>query len=403
MNQQERTSTFSVAANYEPSIVPQLSRHPVSEVYGKLPRDLVGGGRPSYLGTDQSFRQLEDYVGALRDAGIRFNYLFNSACLGNREWSRGWQRKFDRLSDKLLKMGTDTFTVSTPYLLEVMRTRHPELRLKVGIFAQVDTPRRARFWEELGADAITLESFSINRNFARLKEIRDAVNCDLQLIVNHCCLPNCPMQVYHQNGFAHSSDRTGRLFIDYCFFKCSRLRCLDPSLYIKSAWIRPEDLGAYEDLGYHSFKLTERGLPSNEVLKRVQAYSARKFEGNLAELLLFCGSGQVQQRGIKWLLRHFFKPSQVLPWKLKSLYRLADEQGMFSALDELPVRIDGNRLPVDFLEKFRTLDCSNTDCRQCGYCATVAESTVRIDEEYRQRVLQHGAAAEQSLLDGSFW
>jgi RNB domain len=32
--------------------------------------------------------------------------------------------------------------------------------VRVGIYGQVDTPRRARFWEELGADAITLESFS---------------------------------------------------------------------------------------------------------------------------------------------------------------------------------------------------------------------------------------------------
>jgi len=52
-------------------------------------------------------------------------------------------------------------------------------------------------WEELGADAITLESFSINRNFRRLAAIRQAVRCDLQLIANHVCLLNCPLQTYH--------------------------------------------------------------------------------------------------------------------------------------------------------------------------------------------------------------
>jgi len=37
--------------------------------------------------------------------------------------------------------------------------------------------RRGRpgFWEDLGADAITLESFSINRNFHRLADRRQAV------------------------------------------------------------------------------------------------------------------------------------------------------------------------------------------------------------------------------------
>jgi hypothetical protein len=101
--------------------------------------------------------------------------------------------------------------------LEVFKSRFPEFKVKVGLFAQVDTPLRARFWEDLGADAINLESFSINRDFERLTAIRAAVRCDLQLIANHCCLPNCPMQSYHQNGFAHSSDGSRTLFMDYCF------------------------------------------------------------------------------------------------------------------------------------------------------------------------------------------
>jgi len=138
----------------------------------------------------------------------------------------------------------------------------------------VDTPRRARFWEELGADAITLESFSINRNFRRLAAIRQAVHCDLQLIANHVCLMNCPLQSYHQNGFAHASDDSSTLFIDYCLLRCSRMRLADPSQFIKSAWIRPEDIAAYVAMGYTTFKLLERGIPSAELLRRIQAYSA---------------------------------------------------------------------------------------------------------------------------------
>jgi glycine betaine catabolism B len=58
---------------------------------------------------------------------------------------------------------------------------------------------------------------------------------------------------------------------------------------IKSAWIRPEDLPAYEAMGYTTFKLLERGIPSAELLRRVKAYSERRFDGNLAELLLSYG------------------------------------------------------------------------------------------------------------------
>ena len=42
---------LTVPANYDLEVVPALARYPVTEVYGKLPGDLVGGGRPSYMGT----------------------------------------------------------------------------------------------------------------------------------------------------------------------------------------------------------------------------------------------------------------------------------------------------------------------------------------------------------------
>ena len=256
---------------------------------------------------------LARYVAVLQQHGIAFNYLLNSSCQGNREWTRPWQKRFMRLLDWLGNIGIRHVTVSTPFLLEVIKARRPQFTVKVGIYAQVDTPRRARFWEDLGADAINLESFSINRDFSRLAAIRKAVRCDLQLIANHCCLPNCPLQSYHQNGFAHSSDGSRTIFIDYCFLRCSQMRLEDPSLFIKSAWIRPEDLARYEALGYTTFKLIERGMPSAELLKRVAAYSARRFEGNLAELLLPYCFDQPIRRSRFWILRYFFKPFQLAP------------------------------------------------------------------------------------------
>ena len=277
---------FSLAANYDMDLVPALAAHPVDEVYGKFHTDGISGGRPRYLSTPFSSDELRRYISLLDRHGMAFNYLLNGSCFGNHEWTRPWQKKVTDLLNKLGELGVSRVTVSTPFLLELVKRRFPGFKVRVGIYAQIDTPRRARFWEDLGADALTLESFSINRDFRRLAAIRQAVRCDLQLIANHACLLNCPLQSYHQNGFAHASDNTSTLFIDYCFLRCSRIRLTDPSQFIKAAWIRPEDLKVYEAMGYTTFKLLERGIPSEELLKRVKAYSERRFDGNLAELLL---------------------------------------------------------------------------------------------------------------------
>ena len=307
------------------------------------------------------------------------------------------------LLDKVGDWGVRRVTVSTPFLLELLKRRYPQFKVRVGIYAQVDTPRRARFWEDLGADAIVLESFSINRNFRRLGAIRQSVRCDLELIANHVCLMNCPMQTYHQNGFAHASDDTSTLFIDYCLLHCSRMRLIDPSQFIKSAWIRPEDIAAYVAMGFATFKLLERGIPSAELLRRVHAYSAGRFEGNLAELLLSYGFKDPVRKESFWALRHFWKPRQVNPRRLKPLRDLAQLQGWQTPLPECPINVDTRHIPEDFLEGFRERDCTTLDCKACGYCERIAVKAVSISSEYRTKVLSKYADMDDSMLTGALW
>jgi collagenase-like PrtC family protease len=394
---------LSVAANYDPDLAVTLSGFAVAEVYGKFPADFVGGGRPSYMGTPLGWKELADYVALLDKHGIAFNYLLNSSCLGNREWGRRWQRKLMRLLDRLGAMGIRRLTVATPYLLERIKATFPQFYVKVGIYAQIDTPRRARFWRDLGADALTLESFSINRDFETLRAIREAVDGELQLIANHPCLPNCPMQPYHQNGFAHSSDGSRGLFIDYCFLHCTRKRLQDPSLLIKAGWIRPEDIGFYEQLGYEHFKLLERGIPSAELLRRVAAYSRRTSGEDLAELILPYGFTKAPRKQRFWLLRHFLRPGQVRPWRLGPYHALLKEQGMLFALDRNPFRIDSARIPGDFIAGFEQRRCSHLSCEDCRYCEDIAAQAVTVEPAFRDTQLVRLKQANESLVKGGLW
>ena len=257
-------------------------------------------------------------------------------------------------------------------------------------------------WEDLGADSLNVWN-SINRDFERLAAIRDAVRCDLQLIANHLCMPNCAMQNYHQNGFAHSSDGSRNIYIDYCVLRCSQKRLEDPSLFIKSGWIRPEDLSRYEALGYTTFKLVERGMPSEELLKRVAAYSARRFDGNLAELLMSYGFKKTPRRSPLWVLRYFFKPFQLSPHKLLRLLGLVRSQGMLFPKDHLPVEIDSSKIPENFLDGFKTRDCAARNCESCGYCETISRKAVRIEADFHSKSLEQFRDVQGSMASGQLW
>jgi hypothetical protein len=294
-------------------------------------------------------------------------------------------------------------TVSNPYLLELIKKRYPHFKIKVGIYAQVDTPERARFWENLGADSITLESFSINRAFERLKEIRRAVDCDLQLIVNHFCLPNCAMQPYHQNQFAHASDGSRRLFLDYCFLHCTLLRLKTPQLFIQAGWIRPEDLNIYEKMGFTSFKLMERNIPSENLLQRVSAYSDRSFKGNLAELILSYGFSKSLPKHTFWNWRFFLRPFSANPLRLLPLLRLVRQQGMLFPKDSFPVNIDSAKIPPDFLEHMRDQGCGEFGCRSCGYCEETAAAALTIERPYLEESIARLREVRDSMISGGLW
>ena len=308
-------------------------------------------------------------------------------------------KKLNRLLEWLGCMGVERLTVSTPFLLERIKACWPEFAVKVGIYAQVDTPRRAKFWQDLGADSLTLESFSINRDFRRLKAIRAAVDCDLQLIANHPCLPNCALQVYHQNCFAHSSNGSGRMFIDYCFLKCSRQRMQDPSFLIKAGWIRPEDTSYYEKLGYGNFKLLERGIPSNDLLGRVEAYSRRISPANLADLILPYGFRQAPQKQPFWFMRHFFRPTQINPLRLKFLFHFIRKQGMLFPVAKRMFTIDSSSIPANFIEGFESRNCAERDCEKCGYCHDIAAKAVSVDPDISKIQLPRLKRIETMLVD----
>ena len=53
---------LSLAAKYDFDLVPKLRPYPVADAYGKFAADLAGGGRPSYMGTALTKKDLADYI-----------------------------------------------------------------------------------------------------------------------------------------------------------------------------------------------------------------------------------------------------------------------------------------------------------------------------------------------------
>jgi len=400
--------TLSVATNFRPDFADAMAGYPVTEAFGKLTSDRIGGGRASFMLQPLGVSGFRRHVQELRERGIGFNYLLNPACMDNREFTRSGQRDLMRMLDFVEDCGIGAVTISLPFLLPIIKRRYPKLKVRVGVYARVDCVSKARFWEDMGADCITLESISVNRDFGALERIRKAIRLELQLIVNSNCLMHCPLSGQHMVNLSHASQKGHKshgFMIDYCVLKCSHEKLKDPANYLRSEFIRPEDLGAYIDIGYSSFKVLERGAPTPVMAKRVRAYSEGRFDGNLLELIQPYGYKESTAGGTAGRLgfwRYFLRPDAARISGLMKLRRLAAKRGMLSPLEGEPVYLDNKALD-GFIEGFRDRDCRETGCGTCGHCAMYAKRAVRVDEVYRAEMLRLYDEAFEDMYSGKLW
>ena len=393
---------FSVASNFDDALIDALEDYPVTDIFGKFTSDRIGGGRASFMFPPLSEGRFRAHVSRALKMGIGFNYLINPACMDNREHTRAGQRDLYRLLEYIDDCGVTCVTLSLPSLLPVVKKRHPGLKVRVGVYARVDGVTKAKFWEDLGADCITLESISVNRDFGTLEGIRKAVKVELQLIANSNCLMFCPLSGQHMVNLSHASQKghaSRGFMIDWCALRCSYERLREPAGYLRSEFIRPEDVKTYADMGYTSFKILERGLPTDIMARRVKAYYEGKFEGNLLELIQPYGLKEKRATGGFW--RYFFRPGQVRMSRLMRIKKLAERRGMLAPLEGDPVYLDNGALD-GFLEGFRGRDC-RSGCGKCGHCEAYAKKAVRVEEKYRAELLKEYAEVFGEMSDGTTW
>jgi collagenase-like PrtC family protease len=363
-----------VSTNWDPALLgPMVQTGVVEELWGKLAFDAVGGPRPGFLLPQVKREEVAEFVRACHSHGLTFNYLLNALSLDNIQYSR---EGFDRIVELIrwvAEIGCDTVTVGTPYMIRLVRTHAPDLRIKVSTVARVNNAQMARRYEDLGVAEIIVDE-NINRNFHMLKAIRQAVDCELELIVNCCCMWPCPAMSDHVISDGHASQEhhlRSHCYLQLPHFCCTRERFSNPTEIVKARWIRPEDLAEYEAIGYTKFKVVERFKNTTALLHHVMAYANRRFDGNLLELLSLPNRGHYVQ---PWFA-YFMQPEHI---NIDKVMRVG---GMLEFSMSDLIRIDNRRLD-GFLEFFKGHECETTTCDVCGHCERVAaESVVHKREE----------------------
>lgn len=388
---------LSVPHNWQNDLVDSMVLTYVDEFYGKLDVDILGGGRSSNICPPVSKEIFQQEIQKIHDKNIKFNYLLNSSCLDNQELSNSMQRRLTKLLDWLVDLSVDSVTITLPYILGFIKRNYSNFKICISTMAQVDNPDKAKYWEDIGATKITLYEVNVNRNFDLITKIRKAVKCDLQLIANNGCLKNCPFTLYHGLLCSHASQEghiLGGFIIDFYRIMCSYMRMKDAVNFIRADWIRPEDLSYYEELGIDCIKIVNRGMATDTIENIVKAYTEKKYEGNLLDLLPSPSKNiNFNKFNLHYLLKFFFHPRLVNIFKLVKIKKIFRENSVY---------IDNKRLN-GFLLLLQDKNCDLRLCRDCGWCKKIADEVVRVDTEEINRAIKENEELIDEFVSGKLF
>jgi collagenase-like PrtC family protease len=350
-----------VPAVFQKDFLDAVSQFPIDHLYGAMGGDL-GLRAPQWLPQPKA-DELATYVEAARAKGIAFFYCLNVACLGNREFTADGQRWIVERLGWLDDLGVEGVVLSNPYLIAFAQKRFPRLRIAVSTATAIDSVDKAQFFEGQGASVLYLPEY-VNRDFPLLAQIKKRTRAEIVLLSNVGCLLHCPIRQYHINLVSHSNESHELgTYVDYPLMWCSKEKARDAGQMLKAPWIRPEDLGAYEEIGIDQFKLAGREMDGPWVERVTRAYAARRYDGDLNDIIL--GFDQLEPFG------------------------------------KLPIRIPNRALDgfVDFFKKKH--DC-RMGCRDCRYCDDFAASVSILEDKGRNDFVNRVGRAIDRFESGAF-
>lgn len=294
---------FKVGTNFDMKLIDEIAKAnakskkgKVVELYGSTQADAEFAARPDFRLPNVGREYLIEYIKRAKDAGLNFNYTLNSInpCGSKREFIRA-QERLESLLITLSECGCYRVTVANPMMLEFMKHINHKLKIELSTIAHIDTVTQIRYYFENYGVTKICANLNKNRNFDWLEHAARycKTQCiELELMANEFCgvggngyATHC---IYRDSCYiCHSTNRTmedDNLLDHYPMEMCTMSRNQDPSNWLKSRFIRPEDLSVYNNVGIYNFKLTGRTGSTEYLMKVVKAYLKGDYRGNLLGL-----------------------------------------------------------------------------------------------------------------------
>lgn len=223
-----------------------------------------------------------------RANGIGLDTLFNCNCYGEQAISGELAAFVRRMLGEMDAEGLlpDTVTTTSPFVASILRRDFPQVKIRWSV--------NLRVHGSVGFESVLelFDSFYASREHQRdllwlqdLHRWAQEHGKTMGIQANSGCLRQCPFQTFHDNLHGHGRIRQSKAGEQFGFsvFRCqtnyARGNYED---FLRSTWIRPEDMVRYEP-HVDVVKIATRRHPNP--VKVLEAYATQSYHGNLADLM----------------------------------------------------------------------------------------------------------------------
>ena len=272
----------------------------VSEFYGSCRTDSQLAARPPFRLPNISDDQFAEFVKAAHDIGVKVNYTLNSiAPYGSKHAFARARFQIIECLEFLIANEVDIITVASPILLEFIRKTYGDafpIDIEISTVAHVDTLTQIKYYHDRYGVKKVCGNLLKNRDFEFTMYANDLckkLGMQYELMVNEFCgvgtkdyATHCIYRdscyICHATNvtYEHTQELDG-----YPMEFCTAGRNANPANWLRSQFIRPEDIKQYNFFtGVDRFKITGRTGSPEYQMRTLEAYMSGSFDGDLLEL-----------------------------------------------------------------------------------------------------------------------
>lgn len=249
----------------------------IASVYGNFGGTVWNGGR--YLGGDTNTNTVKKTLEIFNSRNVPLRFTFTNPLIEKKHLSDFFCNHVLRLADNSI----NEVIVMSPIIEDYIRENYPNYPITSSTCKQIRNMDDVN--AELAKDyKYVVLDYNFNNKFDLLEQIEEKNRSRCEILVNACCIPDCPRRGEHYRSIGqdqireweHKKSPMSNKPLEFTPFKCESMMNTIYDVTSFSTHVSPTDIfEKYLPMGFNNFKIEGRNVNDTNLLETYVYYMVK--------------------------------------------------------------------------------------------------------------------------------